>query len=159
MQSGTMDNPFPPDLSTGALISIIYRSRNRVLSEWVSRAGISTAVVIPLLYLATHPGVTQDEISRRMTIDKGAIARAIRQLEDDGYLTRTQDETNRRKFLVFLTEKGESLARDVTAAADEIDREIIGGLPEEARAHLIPILRQMAHTSSCMADREAQKRT
>ena len=155
MQPDTMHSPFPPDLSVGALISIIYRSRNRVLSEWASRAGISTAMVIPLLYVAKHPDTTQDEISRRMAIDKAAIARAIHRLEEGGYLTRTPDETNRRKFRIFLTEKGKCLAKDVATAADKIDREIIRGLPDESHAHLMPILRSMAHTSTCMADREA----
>ncbi|WFN34027.1 MarR family transcriptional regulator [Methanogenium sp. S4BF] len=150
-----MNSPLPPDLPTGALISIIYRSRNRVLSEWALREGISAGVVSPLLYLAKHPDATQDEISRRMTIDKAAIARAIHRLEEDGYLIRTPDERNRRKFRIFLTETGKYLAKEATEAADEIDREIIAGLPEEARAHLMPILRSMAYTSSCMADREA----
>lgn len=157
MQPDTMQSPLTPDLSVGALISIIYRSRNRVLSEWASRAGISTAMVIPLLYIANHPDATQDEISRRMAIDKAAIARAIQRLEKEEYLTRTTDETNRRKFRIFLTEKGKCFANDVATAADEIDGEIIRGLPEEARAHLMPILYSMAYTSTCMADKEAHE--
>lgn len=150
-----MNGPLPPDLPTGALISIICRSRNRVLGEWASQEGIAAAVVSPLLYLAKYPDATQDEISRRMTIDKAAIARAIHRLEEDGYLTRTPDERNRRKFRILLTDTGKDLAKEASKAAEEIDREIIAGIPEEAQAYLKPILRSMAYTSSCMTDREA----
>ncbi|WP_157199863.1 hypothetical protein [Methanogenium cariaci] len=38
-------------------------------------------------------------------------------------------------------------------AADTVDHEITGSLPEGAQAYLTPILRSMAYTSSRMADR------
>lgn len=113
--------------------------------------------MIPLLYIASHPDATQDEISHRMTIDKVTITRAIHRLEEGGYLTRTLDETNRRKFRIFLTEKGKCLANDVVTAADDIDGEIIRCLPEASRKHLMSILQSMAFTSTCMADREAHE--
>ena len=147
-----MNIPYPPELPAGALICIIFRSRNRMLSEWASHNNIPSAVVGHLVYLSHHPDATQDEISRRMMIDKAAVARAIQRLEEGGYLTRTPDETNRRKYRISLTETGIRLAQDAVAAADEIDREITAGLPEEERLYLMPILRRMAHTSSMLAE-------
>ena len=149
---GTMDIPCFPELPAGALICIIFRSRNRLLSEWASHNGITLAVVSHLVYLSKHPDATQDEISRRMMIDKAAVARAIRQLEESGYLTRTPEKTNRRKYRLSLTKKGIRLAKDAVDAADEIDREITAGLPEEAQPYLLPILQMMAHTSSTLAE-------
>ncbi|WAI02402.1 MarR family winged helix-turn-helix transcriptional regulator [Methanogenium organophilum] len=146
-----MDVPLPSDLPPGALISIIYRSRNRILGEWASQAGIPVAVMSPLIYLAKHPGATQDEISRRMMIDKAAVARAIRQLEDGGYLTRIPDEANRRRYCISLTEAGIRLAEDAIAASDELDRTITTDVPQEAVPYLLPLLRSMAYTSSIVA--------
>lgn len=150
-----MHIPLPPDLPTGALLSIIYRNRNIVLNERTAPIGISAGIVGPLIYLTRHPDATQDEISRRLMIDKAAIARTIHRLEDDGCITRLPDETNRRKFCLILTDKGNMIAKEAIAAADAVDREIIAGIPEEAQSYLTPILRSMAYTSSCMADREA----
>lgn len=147
-----MDIPYPPELPAGALICIIFRSRNRMLSEWASHNGIPLAVVSHLVYLAHHPDATQDEISRMMSIDKAAVARAIQRLEEEGYLTRIPDKTNRRKYRITLTETGIRLAQDTVTAAEQIDREITAGIPEEAQPYLMPILRKMAHTSSILAE-------
>jgi len=149
-----MDVPFPPDLPIGALLSIIHRNRNILLNEHTGRMGISAGAVGPIIYLSKHPDATQDEISRRLMIDKAAIARTIHRLEEEGCITRIPDETNRRKFRIFMTEKGRRITEKVIAAADTVDREITGNLPEEAQVHLMPILRSMAYTSSTMADRE-----
>ncbi|GAB7015091.1 MarR family winged helix-turn-helix transcriptional regulator [Methanogenium cariaci] len=148
-----MHIPFPPDLPTGALLSIIYRNRNILLNEHTGRMGISAGMVGPLIYLTKHPDATQDEISRRLMIDKAAIARTIHRLEEEGCITRIPDETNRRKFCIIMTEKGKKVAQDVIRAADTVDHEITGSLPEGAQAYLTPILRSMAYTSSRMADR------
>ena len=149
-----MDVPLPPDLPIGALLSIIHRNRYILLNEHTGRIGISAGAVGPIIYLSKHPDATQDEISRRLMIDKAAIARTIHRLEEEGCITRIPDETNRRKFCIFMTEKGRRVAKEVIAAADTVDREITGSLPEEAQAYLMPILRSMAYTSSTMADRE-----
>lgn len=150
-----MHNNLPPDLPTGALVSIIYRNRNRVLNERTAAMGISAGAVGPIIYLSKHPDATQDEISRRLMIDKAAIARTIHRLEDEGCITRIPDETNRRKFCITMTEKGSRIAEEVIRAADAVDREITGTIPEEAQVYLMPILRSMAHNSSTLADREA----
>lgn len=123
-----------------------------MLSEWASHNGIPSAVVGHLVYLSHNPDATQDEISRRMMIDKAAVARAIQRLEEEGYLTRIPDETNRRKYRITLTETGIRLAQDAVSAADKIDREITADIPEEAQPYLMSILRKMAHTSSILAD-------
>ena len=84
---------------------------------------------------------------------KAAIARAIQRLKK-GIPYPNYDETNRRKFRIFLTEKGKCFANDVATAADEIDGEIIE-TPREARAHSDAHPLSMAYTSTCMADKEA----
>lgn len=147
-----MDIPYPPDLPPGALLSIIYRSRNRLIADWAAQAGIPAAVVGPLIYVSTHPDATQDEISQRMLLDKAAVARAIRHLEDGGYLTRTPDPANRRRYCISLTEAGIRLATDAIAVADHLDRAITADIPEEAAPYLLPLLRSMAYTSSRMTE-------
>lgn len=147
-----MDIPYPPDLPPGALLSIIYRSRNRLIADWAVQAGIPAAVVGPLIYLSTHPDATQDEISQRMLLDKAAVARAIRHLEDGGYLTRTPDTANRRRYCISLTPAGIRLATDAITVADHLDREIAAEIPEEAAAYLLPLLRSMAYTCSRLTE-------
>ena len=147
-----MDILYPPDLPPGALLSIIYRSRNRLLADWAAQAGIPVAVVGPLIYLSTHPGATQDEISQRMLLDKAAVARAIRHLEEGGYLTRTADPTNRRRYCISLTAAGILLATDAITVADSLDRAMTADIPEEAAPYLLPLLRSMAYTSSRLTE-------
>ena len=51
--------------------------------------------------------MNQEKIASRCNTNKGAIARSIKKLEDNGFIERTIDENNRRQNIISMTEKGE----------------------------------------------------
>src|SRR5690606_37083162 len=46
------------------------------------------------------------EVARRMGISKQAVAKAVKELEEDGLLARAPDAADGRAFLVTFTEEG-----------------------------------------------------
>lgn len=81
-----------------------------------------------LMLVAKKPeGIHQKEISEQMHINPSSVSELIDKLEDDGYLERRTDPSDRRATLLVLTEKG-------TARAAEVEDERsarIGGLFEQ----------------------------
>ena len=74
---------------------------------------------------------------------KGAIAKSLRKLEDNGYVERQIDEANRRKYILKTTPKGEEMA--VLLKKDLNDWEKLVGidkLDEKAKYQLRQIARR-----------------
>ena len=97
----------------GRYVSVLYRSAGSYLSKELSRYNIGSGQFTFLLYLYNHHGVTQENMSSHLYIDKGTTARAIKKLEDFGYVYRITDETDRRAFKVYVTEKAQSIKHEL----------------------------------------------
>ena len=62
------------------------------------------------LRLLRNGPLTQKEIQERLGTSPGTVSELITKLEGKQYLTRQRSETDRRKVLLTLTEKGRSIA-------------------------------------------------
>lgn len=94
-------------LPLGILISIISRGQTFFLNHSLNEFGINYSQLHVLYEIAHQNKVNQEKIARRCNINKGAVARSIRKLEDDGLVIRKIDDENRRQNIVSLTQKGE----------------------------------------------------
>lgn len=56
-----------------------------------------------ILCVCRNPGISQDQLARRLFINKSNVTRNLVYLESHGYITRTQSETDRRVTLVSPT--------------------------------------------------------
>lgn len=68
-----------------------------------------------------------------------AVSRALRQLEQDGLIERITDPNDRRKTLVYPTEKGLDASRQVEAAISRYFERVICRIPEEQREQLFSL--------------------
>jgi DNA-binding MarR family transcriptional regulator len=54
-------------------------------------------------------GLSQENISAELKIDKSAVARSIKQLEDEGYVLRVVSNEDKRQYCIYATEKARSI--------------------------------------------------
>lgn len=94
--------------SIGRLISILHRQSQIYINCVLKEYGITSAEYAFLLYLYKKDGITQDDLSTYLYIDKSATARAIKSLEEKGYIIRSKDSVDKRCNRVYLTEKAKS---------------------------------------------------
>ena len=65
---------------------------------------------VHILHVLLHrDGLSQEELACLLKIDKGTTARALKRLEDAGYVTRCLDKHDKRVNRVFVTEKGRAI--------------------------------------------------
>ena len=95
-------------------ISIIERSnilyRNEVFKEY----GLKGYQANYLLEINRHPGISQEELTKTMHIDKSNVARGLMNLSDLGYITRIQDPKDLRLNLLYPTDKGTQLTKVIS---------------------------------------------
>lgn len=91
--------------SIGRLISIIHRKSQVYINYALSEFNITSAEYSFLLCLFRKDGKTQEELSSFLDIDKSATTRAIKSLEEKGYVTKEKDDDDKRFNRIYLTEK------------------------------------------------------
>lgn len=96
--------------------------------------------VIPI---CRNPGLSQEQLARRVYFDKYNVTRHLSRLEDGGYVERRPSDSDKRVMLVYPTEKMLDLLPRVRECIDEWDALLFEGLSaqelEEFDATLLKI--------------------
>lgn len=95
-------------LPVGKLITMISRGHTIYLNHHLEDYGINASQLHLLFEISHQKNINQEKIATRCNINKGAVARSIRKLEEKGLVTRQIDDANRRQNIISLTEKGEA---------------------------------------------------
>tara|TARA_R110000787_G_scaffold19496_8_gene58424 strand:+ start:7545 stop:8009 length:465 start_codon:yes stop_codon:yes gene_type:complete len=101
-------------------IGLLYRYMMRALEAETAPLGMGAGRFSYLFMLYINEGVTQQEMAYRLQADKAAVARTLVQLEDQGYVERRSDPSDRRVTRVFLTDKSRALQADLETAVERV---------------------------------------
>lgn len=136
MDKGNCDN-------IGKYISQIYRKGRAFIGKSLEEYNIGQGQVMFLLELYIQDGINQEELAEVLKIDKGTTARAIKKLEDNGFIRREKDEKDKRSNRVYLTEKGESIKENVFYILNQWDKKISEQLDKEEKELMIKLLKKI----------------
>jgi DNA-binding MarR family transcriptional regulator len=147
-----MKSCLPDDIPLGAAVSVISRSKSVFFNNRLRPHGLSAGQVPVLLLLAREQNIMQDRLVRHYHLDKGTIARAVRKLEDGGFLHRTPDPGNRRAVRLFLTGKGEEAIPLLQSINREWEEQAGAGLSAGEMASLRSLLHRMAQNGCAILE-------
>ncbi|MDF2610650.1 MAG: hypothetical protein K0R92_2124 [Lachnospiraceae bacterium] len=99
--------------SIGRLVSILHRQSQIYINYALKEFDVTSAEYFFLFCLYHNDGLTQEEMSSILYIDKAATARAIKSLEQKGYVIRNKDAEDKRVNRVFLTEKSKGSLEEI----------------------------------------------
>ena len=129
------------------ILSILHRSTLLFMKREMKQSGIECLPPY-LLLIGSFEGLSQDELAAQMKIDKGAVAKTVKSMEQNGYILRRQDEKDRRRKGLYLTDKGraalpviraqkKSYEVVLTAGMSEAEKEQFYLLAQRAAANLV----------------------
>jgi len=117
--------------SIGRLISILHR-HNQIFVNKILKGLNLTSAEYPFLFALYHKeGQTQEELSSYLYIDKAATARVIKSLIAKGFVTKEQDNKDKRCNRIFLTEKAKQEHATIRKGVMLWNSYITEGLDEE----------------------------
>ncbi|MCR4436935.1 MAG: MarR family winged helix-turn-helix transcriptional regulator [Clostridiales bacterium] len=122
------------------LINILYRRTQVYTNGVLAKYQLSSGTYPFLLMLNGKEGINQNQLSRELSLDKAASARAIKRLIDLGYLVKEGNREDSRAFNLFLTEKAKAVIPVVMAELHQWMDIITEGLREEERDLLANLL-------------------
>lgn len=142
--------------SIGKWVSILYRYRQNYLGKRLDPYNIGSGQHFFLMILSQNNGISQEELSDLLKIDKATTAKAVKKLEDEGYLTREVDSTDKRAYQVFLTDKALKVIPIIHETVRDWEKIITEGFSESNKILIEELLGKMAQNACQMKHKEGK---
>jgi DNA-binding MarR family transcriptional regulator len=139
-----------PDATTGqrlvvALITVARRLKPR------PDGGIDPASIFVLHHVEAHEPLRVSELAKCMQLDSSTVSRHIRNLEDEGYLSRADDPGDRRATRVRLTEQGRAILEASMRARGAVVDAAIADWSQADRQNLETLMTRLADSIDRLA--------
>ena len=82
----------------------------------------------PLMLIEAGNGITQQELADKLLCDKVQVVRIIDYLSSNGYVERVQNQTDKRKYELTITEKARLVLPDIKKAISNTSSMAMNGL-------------------------------
>jgi DNA-binding MarR family transcriptional regulator len=138
-------------------ISILYRYGQSHISKQLEFYNIGSGQYIFLIALYKKDGISQEEISDHLKIDKATTAKSIERLEKEGYVKRDIDSKDKRAYKVFLTQKAFDVRPIICSVLKKWSAVLSEGLTEDEKSIALNLLGRMAKNAFLYVDKKDLK--
>ncbi|NMM61525.1 MarR family transcriptional regulator [Clostridium sp. P21] len=128
------------DKSIGMSINYVNRKIQRFLSGNLESYDITTEQWAVLLKLVEKEGINQKLLSKEVEKDQATLTRILDILERKSLIIRKKCDEDRRSFLIYATDKGKKLKKEVYPFIEELFKDMIYGIPKEQLDLFVDIL-------------------
>lgn len=106
-----------------AWIHNISKNQMRYLNSKISEMNLGHEMrYIMMIY--DNPNISQDNLASISGHSKASIAKSLKKLEDENYITRVVNPENRRKYMLTTTEKGDEIVPKIRQISRDWEREV-----------------------------------
>ena len=134
--------------SIGKWISILHRQSQIYLNRELKPYNINSSEYIYLVNLTDeHDEVNQKQLSDMIIIDDAFTTRAMKSLENKGYIVREKSRSDQRSYNIRLTEKGVGIRPIIIAILKNWTDIISEGMSEKDKNSLIERLATMSNNA------------
>lgn len=114
-------------------INRIQRAITCHRSRYFEKYGLQGQFISFLLAVNFNPGLSQEDLTEWLNINKSTVTRNIVSLIDLGYITREVDERDKRGYKLFPTEKLKDFIPTIKEYLDDYNRELLSDLSDEEK--------------------------
>lgn len=137
----------------GRLIRGITANMNSYIGFKIEKYGIKQGQLEYFLLIYNAPGINQLEIGRLKQVGKASVTKAIKILEDDGFIKRVADENDRRNTLCYVTDKGENIVNDLLGVTINVEQDMFKDFTHEDKTILFNYLMKLHQNSEVLVNK------
>lgn len=134
----------PPPISAGFLIAQVGGHAAARFAEALKPHGFAPHDAGILRLLGMSPGISQQEMAKRLRMHASRLVGVLDELEERGLIERRPSEKDRRFYELHLTEKGGQALATIGRVAREHQGELLASLNDAERASLAEMLSRIA---------------
>ena len=118
---------------TRALSAVYQRDYAMMPAEWRTMAILGSS----------STGLQATEIVARSSMDKVVVSRAVKRMEERGFLVRESNEADGRSFLLKLSGEGRAVYEDLGPKLKQVERQMLDGLSADEIAAFLAVTRRI----------------
>lgn len=124
-------------------VGMIARALDSISNIEFKELELTKGQYLYLVRIYENPGIIQEKLSEMIKVDRTTAARAIQKLENQGFIEKRDDETNKKINRLFATEKGEQAYSFLKREADHTDLVALAGLSGQESETLFLLLQRV----------------
>lgn len=132
-----------PQESLGRYITTISRHLQTFINKRLEPYNIAAGQFLFLMNIYYHEGLSQDELSDVVEIDKITTSKMVKKLVEKGYVRKENNPRDRRFFRLYPTDKGCEMFPIVRRILDETTEILSSGLTQEEEQQARVLLPRM----------------
>ncbi len=123
-------------ISMSRVINTLRRENNKLILK--HNLTLGQFAVMEALY--SKGRLSTGEVMEKILSTSGNIPVIVKNLEKDGFITRKQDESDKRRFILDLTDKGKNLMDEIVPENLKFMDELISLWDDEDKEELIILM-------------------
>jgi DNA-binding MarR family transcriptional regulator len=116
------------------LSRVVYRQATE------EQLGVRLKQYIALNYLCAQGATPQQELGEALHLDPNNLVLLLNDLEDEGYVERRRDTSDRRRHIVEVTPAGEKALDRAERALESVEDDVLQALDDAERSTLRTLL-------------------
>ncbi len=112
-------------------ISVLYRFSNRYFDRHLSKYDIGSGQLMFLLLINEYEGISMQQLSTMVEMDKGTTTKSIQKLIDQQYVEAVTDEADKRVRRLYTTIKANEIMGDLYKIRNNCFSQIADGIDED----------------------------
>lgn len=111
--------------------SLIYRHGRIMHNRAMKQFNLTGQQMGYLKYISRYPGISQEDLVKQLRIDKGAVAKSVRDMVEKGYVSREQNAQDKRAYCLYPTEKAKWAVRCGAKHVLAFERKLTEGMSKD----------------------------
>lgn len=120
--------------------SVIHRKQVINIEKALRELGIPYGQFMFILCICENEGLSQEGLSSELQMDKGFVARTVKNLEEEGFVRRVPCPEDRRQNQLYPTEKSKQAYPQIIRLLEEREDQLVRGLSESEQYLLKTLL-------------------
>jgi len=129
-------------------IGIIARTLDSISNIEFKDINLSKGQFVYLVRIYENPGIIQEQLVEMLKIDRATASRAIKNMENNGLITKKSQKENKKNKLLYATEKGEELYSFIIRENEHSNSVALEGLTETEITTLVKLLDKVKNNIS-----------
>lgn len=114
-------------------LAILNRNNS---NQRLKQYGLTSNEGSVLMFLRYHQNVYQEQLIKELQVDKSAVTRLLQNMETKGLIKRIPLASDKRFYLIKMTNKGKEKQNIVDQIFDQKDIDLVAGLSEVEQKEL-----------------------
>lgn len=128
-------------------INRIGRLSGMYRREFLKEYGLNGIHHTYIINICHHPGVSQEELAQMIFVNKSNVTRQLAYLEKEGFIYRQPSREDKRKSLVYPTQKAQDILPLIQNMLREWNEKLLVDIPENEQEIVLKALKKIMATA------------